>query len=93
MKTSTQYRAMIYFSVATFFFYSKDIICDENTNVEIFRKNNPKLVKRIFDECLTVMQYELSYNQIDTAIVAFIQSYRNPQSVHNTKVYTTQKQD
>lgn len=85
--TSKNYRAMIYFAVATFFFYSKDIICDEHTNVEIFREKNPELVKRIFDECLTVMEYELSMNQVDTAIVAFIQSKRNPQSVHETEVY------
>ena len=84
---SKNYRAMIYFAVATFFFYSKDIICDENTNIESFRKDNPELVKRIFDETLSVMEYELSWNQVDTAIHAFLASWNNPQSVHNTEVY------
>ena len=89
--TSKNYKAMIYFAVATFFFYSKDVVYDENTTVEEFRKNNPELVKRIFDECLSVMEYELSYNQVNTAITAFIQSGLNPQSVHNTEVFKPAK--
>lgn len=87
METSQKYKSMIYFAVATFFFYSKNIIYTKEIDVNLFRENNPELVKRIFDECLSVMNYELSNNQVDTAILAYLQSYVKPQSVHDTSIY------
>jgi hypothetical protein len=90
--TSKTYRAMIYFAVATFHMYSKDTISTEKTDISMFRRTNPELVKRIFDECLSIMEYELSFHQMDAAIQVYLIGLHKPQSVHDTEVYKLKSQ-
>jgi hypothetical protein len=81
------YSAMKYVAIATFLFYSKGIDTD-CTTVSEFREKNPEVVKRVFDETLNVFQYELSWSQVDSAIVGFLTALKNPLDVKTTEIYT-----
>lgn len=80
------YKAMIYFVCSTLWFYRKSIDhgCD---SVSEFREKNAAAVKRVFDEGLSMMGYELSWNQVDTGIAAYISGHTMPQSVDDTEAY------
>ncbi|MBX4192032.1 hypothetical protein KW798_00915 [Candidatus Parcubacteria bacterium] len=64
---------MIYFAVATLHFYRSDIkaVRGPQTPSE-FRERNKDVVQRVFDEGLSLFKYELSYEQVDRAIVAYL---------------------
>lgn len=80
------YRAMIYSAITTFFIYSDgiDTACEKTTE---FREKNPAAVKRIFEEILSVFNYELSWNQVDIAIAGYLTAVKKPQNASNTGVY------
>lgn len=60
---------MIYFAVATLYFYRDEIRpCRIGQN---WQAVNKAVVKRVFDECIKYMNYELSVHQMDRAIAAY----------------------
>jgi hypothetical protein len=83
---SKQYRLMIYFAVATFLFYSKNIVSHSRMTVGEFREKNPDVVTRVFEEGKS-FGYELSWEQMSRAIAAFIIGKYDPKSVADTEVY------
>ena len=82
---------MIYFAHSTLVIYSKDIISSKTMTVEEFRDKNKDVIKRVFDEGLSIMNYELSYNQMSIACLVYLQSKYYPQSVKETEIYNLTK--
>ena len=84
---SIKYRLMIYFAHSTMVMYSKDIESHKTMSVGEFRDANKDLMTRVFDEGLSIMNYELSCNQIARAVLVYLQSKYFPSSVHECEVY------
>jgi len=82
-----KYRLMIYFAVATLHIYSNGIDLSDCYNRNRFREKYSNIIKRVFDEALSIFNYELSSEQIDKAISVFILNTLNPQNVNSTEVY------
>lgn len=70
-KPSEKYRLMIYFAVATFHLYRKTIK-ENKTSLANFREQHPELIQRVFDEGKNIFNYELSCEQMDRAIKAYL---------------------
>lgn len=88
MEDSKQmYRLMIYFAHSTMNMYAKTIISNETMTVSEFMEQNKDVVKRVFDEGLSIMQYELSHNQMAKASLVYLQSKYYPTSVYEKPVY------
>lgn len=85
---SNLYRLMIYFAHSTMVMYAADIVCHDKMSVAEFREQNKDLCQRVFDEGLSIMNYELSYEQVSRACQVYLQTKYFPQSVKNSKVYT-----
>ena len=85
-----QYRAMIYFAHSTMMIYDKDIKSSKEMTIGEFREQNPELVQRVFDEGLSILNYELSWTQVDRAIHVYLISKYNPSSVHERPVFNLQ---
>ncbi len=79
---SRKYRMMIYFVVATLHLYRNEI--KECKDPEEFRTKNQPILTRVFDEGLTVFNYELSDMQMGKGVVAYMAKGQN---VSDTKVY------
>lgn len=63
---------MICFAVATLYFYRDDIVpAKEGETCEDFRRKNKRVLRRVFQEALNLHAYELSYEQMSRAIVAY----------------------
>lgn len=78
------YKLAIYFGIATLYFYRKDIVpLNEGENLGVFAKKNKEILKRVFEETLAVMQYELSHEQIGRIVSAYTSQAL---SVHDTEV-------
>jgi hypothetical protein len=84
---SEMYRLMIYFAHSTFCIYQKTIKCNEKMSINDFRNENELVVKRVFDEALSIFNYELSYEQMNRAIRVYFQSKLYPSSVIETKTF------
>ena len=80
-KMSDLYRLMIYFAVATLYFYRSDIDPRCKTVTEFVEKNRA-IIDRVCDEAETLFSYELSHFQITRAIQAYLAA---GQSVSNTE--------
>ena len=78
---------MIYFAHSTLVMYSKTIISNDKMSVGKFMTQNKDIVKRVFDEGLSIMEYELSINQMEKACLVYLQSKHFPSSVKETEVY------
>jgi hypothetical protein len=78
---------MIYFAHSTLVMYSKDIISHDKMSVGEFMEQNKDITKRVFDEGLSIMEYELSHNQIAKAGLVYLQAKYFPSSVKDTEVY------
>jgi len=87
-----KYRLMIYFAIATLHLYSKDVCLKSGNNVKSFRKKYPGIVKRVSDESLTIFTYELSWEQMDMAIYAYICGTLYPQDISKTEVWSPEKE-
>jgi len=85
---SNLYRLMIYFAHSTMAMYAADIVCHDKMSVAEFREQNKDVCQRVFDEGLSIMNYELSYEQVSRACQVYLQTKYFPQSVKNSKVYT-----
>ncbi len=84
---SSNYRLMIYFAHSTIVMYSKTIETHDKMSVGEFMDKNKEVMKRVFDEGLSIMNYELSSNQMHSAALVYLQSKHFPQSVFETEVY------
>lgn len=87
MKMSDTYTQMIYVAVATMHLYSKNIVVSHGMTVEQFRENYSKLCKRVFDEVLSIYNYELSFEQMNRSIYAYMSGVIAPQDVDKTEVF------
>ena len=85
--TSTTYRLMIYFAHSTICFYEKDIKYHEGITVHEVKNLNPKIIQRVFDEGLSIMNYELSGLQINKAVEAYVSNKLQSKSVEETLPY------
>lgn len=88
IKLSPKYRLMIYFAHSTMVIYSKTIISNEKMTVGEFMEQNKDVIKRVFDEGLTIMEYELSHHQMERASLVYLQAKHFPSSIMETKTYT-----
>lgn len=86
-RPSFNYRAMIYFAHSTLVIYNKTIASYSEMSVNEFREKNGDVLQRVFDEGLSIFNYELSYNQMSAAIAVYLKSKYDPQSVFETAVY------
>lgn len=84
---SKKYRLMIYFVHSTLVMYSDSIVSHSKMTVGEFMESNADTTQRVFEEGLSVMQYELSFNQICKGCLVYLQAKYFPQSVKNTKCY------
>lgn len=83
-----KYRLMIYFAHTTLCIYSKTIKCEREMSFAEFRKANHEVIERVYQEAITIFNYELSYNQMQAAINVYFQTKFKPISVEETEVYT-----
>ena len=84
---SPKYRLMIYFAHSTMVIYSKTIISNEKMSVGEFMEQNKDVIKRVFDEGLTIMEYELSHEQMSRASLVYLQAKHFPSSILETEAY------
>lgn len=78
------YQVMIHFAVATLHFYRKDIVpLNEGETLDVFVEKNRDVLTRVFDEGLMLYNYEMSRNQIQTAVRAYTATAL---SVRDTKI-------
>lgn len=82
-----KYRLMIYFAHSTLVIYSKTITSHDKMSVGVFMKENEDEVKRVFDEGLSIMNYELSHHQLEAACLVYLQSKHFPSSIKEVDVY------
>ncbi|MFO7968829.1 MAG: hypothetical protein R6U15_01810 [Candidatus Izemoplasmatales bacterium] len=52
-----------------------------------FMEQNKDIIKRAFDEGLSIMKYELSHNQLEKASLVYLQSKYFPSSVYEKDIY------
>lgn len=84
IESSKLYKLAIYFGIATLYFYRKDIVpLYEGENLGVFAEKNKEILKRVFDETLDVMQYELSHEQMGRIVSAYTSQAL---SVYDTEV-------
>ena len=84
IESSELYKLATYFGVATLYFYRKDIVpLNEGENLGVFAEKNKQILKRVFDETLEVMRYELSHAQMGMIVSAYT---CQALSVHDTEV-------
>ncbi len=88
---SNKYKLMIYFAHSTMVIYSKSIISHKNMTVGEFIKNNDDVIKRVFDEGHSIMNYELSHNQMCKAVLLYLKSKYQPTLVSETEVFIPNK--
>lgn len=84
---SDKYRLMIYFAHSTLVMYSKDIAIHKTMSVQEFKEVNKAVCLRVHEEALNIFNYELSNQQMSTAVQVYMNSYYYPQSVKDTKAY------
>ena len=84
---SDKYKLMIYFAHSTLVMYSKTIVSHDKMTVNEFREANKDVIQRVFDEGLSIMNYELSHEQLSRACHVYLQSKYHPSSVYETEVY------
>lgn len=84
---SQTYRLMIYFAHSTLVIYSKTIVSHDKMSVGEFMEQNKDVIKRVFDEGLSIMNYELSHRQMCKASLVYLQAKYFPSSVYEREVY------
>ena len=78
---------MIYFAHSTLVMYSKTIISHKKMKIWEFMEQNKDVTKRVFDEGLSIMEYELSSNQMQKACLVYLQSKYFPSSINEVGVF------
>lgn len=84
---SRQYRLMICFAHSTMVMYAKTIVSHDKMSVGEFMDKNQEVMKRVFDEGLTIMEYELSHEQMSRASLVYLQAKHFPSSILETEAY------
>ena len=87
MTMSNTYTQMIYVAVTTFYLYSKNIQVEQGMTVKQFRDKYKGLCKRVVDEVSSIYQYQLSGEQMNCAIYAYMYGAIDPKDVETTHVY------
>ena len=70
------YKAMVYFIVATLYFYKNEIRYIESSN-KFFDINNLDVLTKVKHEAIMDLNYEISYNQMLVGISEYIQNEFN----------------
>lgn len=86
-RPASQYRLMIYFAHSTMVMYAKTIESNERMSIGEFMEQNKDVIKRVFDEGLSIMEYELSHHQLERASLVYLQTKYFPSSVYEKDVY------
>ena len=86
-RPSSQYRLMIYFAHSTMVMYAKTIVSHEKMSTGEFMEQNKDVIKRVFDEGLSIMEYELSHHQLERASLVYLHAKYFPSSVYEKDVY------
>jgi hypothetical protein len=81
---------MIYFAHTTLCFYQKTIECDQKMSVEEFCKKNDLVVKRVCDEAVSIFNYNLSHEQVNRGVHAYLISRFNPSSIIDTEPFVVE---
>lgn len=84
---SFKYRAMIYFAHSTLVIYSKTITSNSEMSIQQFRDENKDVIQRVFDEGISIFNYELSHEQISRAISVYLMATYSPTSVYEKAIY------
>lgn len=67
-KPSPKYAAMIYILEALIFNNYNEIHWEDVSTIEMFKGANRFLLNRIVNDCRETFRYEVSMNQLDTAV-------------------------
>ena len=67
--------------------YDKTMVSQEDMTPEKFYYENTEVMKRVFDEGMNIMEYELSYQQMMKACYCYLSGKYRPTSVKETKAY------
>ena len=86
-RPSKTYKLMMYFVHATICMYEKTVKSSEEMNPPEFRKVNKAIIQRVFDEGLSIMNYEISDRQMEIGVYSYLSSKYKPQSVETSEVY------
>ena len=86
-RPSSQYALMIYFAHSTMVMYAKTIVSNDKMSIGEFMEQNKDVIRRIFDEGLSIMEYELSHHQLEISSFVYFQSKYHPLSVYEKDVY------
>lgn len=78
---------MIYFAHSTLVMYSKTIKSHDKMSVGEFMEQNKDEIKRVFDEGISIMEYELSHNQMQKACLVYLQAKYFPSSINEVGVF------
>lgn len=87
---SRLYRLMIYFAHSTMCIYSKDTVEKKGMTVSEFMERNKPLLDRVCEEAKSIMNYELSMEQLAKASHTYLCSMYHPTSVYDTEAFTLQ---
>ena len=85
-KSSEMCELMVYFAHTTLCIYAETIMINTSMSVNDFRNKNEEVIKRVFDESLSMFNYVLSYEEMSGAIALYFQTKFRPLSVKITKV-------
>jgi len=86
-RPSAKYMLMIYFAHSTMVMYDKTVISRDKMSVGEFMKQNEDVITRVFEEGLSIMEYELSNLQMQKASIIYLQSKYFPSSVYEVGVF------
>ena len=77
------YKLMIYFAVSTMHMNQKDVKISKEMTIDEFSNANKEMISLVLAEAISIFHYELSYNQLHTAIQVFMKNYLEPDSPIN----------
>ena len=84
---------MIYFAHSTLVIYSETILSNDKMSVAVFMEQNKDVIKRVFDEGLSIMNYELSNYQMQKACLVYLQAKYFPSSINKVGIYQTENHE
>jgi hypothetical protein len=93
MESSNKYKLMIYFAHSTMVMYAKTIVSHDKMTPHDFMEQNKDVIQRVFDEGLSIMEYELSHNQLLIASYTYLNSKYHPSSVYETEIFVPKKDE
>jgi hypothetical protein len=79
---------MTYFAHSTMHLYSGEMVTVKGMSPETMYNLNSDIMHRVFEEGLSIMNYELSNLQMMKACYCYLQSKYNPQMVSESDPYS-----